>query len=98
MAMRWKLNPRETGLAAVGAGPRGSTLRDGETVVACVYPNGGNWQRPLRGWYFVVGWDSGLPSYNSYSAELFYPTATEAKAAALAHVKAALAAQQDPTP
>ena len=34
MALRWKKNPHETGLRAIGAGPRGSKLHDGAQTYA----------------------------------------------------------------
>lgn len=53
MRLRWKKNPHETGLRAVGAGPRGSVLHDGLKEYASVNALGGNWRGPLLGWYWV---------------------------------------------
>lgn len=47
MALRWKKNPRPTGLAGVGAGDPGSTLRDGEEKYATAYAV--ERRRPARG-------------------------------------------------
>ncbi|HXI93825.1 MAG TPA: hypothetical protein VNO24_27895, partial [Blastocatellia bacterium] len=45
------------------------------------------------GWYFVTGWGSGVPHYNSHSdGEL---TEQEAKDAAMARVRRALAASDN---
>lgn len=49
--LRWKKEPRETGLRAVLARPRSSYLLDAEGVrFACVSAN------LAGGWYFVAGW------------------------------------------
>lgn len=48
MAMRWRMNEKPKGLAAAGAGPRGSTLWDGEKELARV--------SALRKNYVVIGW------------------------------------------
>lgn len=50
--LRWKREPRATGLMAVGAAPRGSKLWDGENVYAATIPMGGGWRGPLEGWYW----------------------------------------------
>ena len=62
--LRWKKNPRETGLRAVGSGPQGFRYHDGEKQYVSVYALGGGWQK-LKGWYWVAGWDSKIPYYNS---------------------------------
>lgn len=87
--LRWKLSPRETGLAGVCAAPRSSWLTDGVTRYACVSP----WTTGLnhyRGWYWVAGWDSSVPRINTCSTPV--ATIEEAKAAAMAHVKAHISA------
>lgn len=58
MRLSWKREPAVTGLARVGAAPRGSKLHDGEKTYATTCPNDG-------GWYWVAGWDSDIPPYNS---------------------------------
>jgi hypothetical protein len=92
MKLRWKKEPRETGLRSVGAGPyRSSWLHDGETKFACVSPDGGNWMQPLAGWYWVAGWDSDIPPKNTCAKPC--ATEAEAKAAAEAYVKAHMEAK-----
>lgn len=83
--LRWKLQPRETGLRAVGAGPRSSWLHDGEKRYACVSAFSSRAGRSL-GWYWVAGWDSAVPHKNTCN-ETPCATAEEAKAAALKYVK-----------
>lgn len=87
--LRWKKRAHETGLRAMVAGPRGSDLHDGTTKFASVSPLGGNWARPLQGWYWVAGWGSGVPHMNTCHK----PAATEAEAKqqAEAYVKKHLA-------
>jgi hypothetical protein len=97
MALRWKKNPAETGLRAVGAGPRGSKLHDGTDEYASVYPLGGNWRGPLRGWYWVaVSREHGVPYCNTCNE----PPQSEAaaKTAAMAYVKQHLKVPKEPTP
>ncbi len=79
MAARWKLNPRETGLSAVGAGPRASQLYDDGKAVATVEPLGGDWRGPLRGWYW---YGMGCNTCDTPAA-----TVDEAKAQAMAFYK-----------
>jgi hypothetical protein len=88
--LRWKKHPRETGLSAIGAGPRPSTLHDGKTEYATVYAHGGNWSMPLRGWYWVCSPREGIGGYKNTCNDLAPDEAT-AKARAMAYVKAALA-------
>jgi hypothetical protein len=90
MRLRWKKNDRERGLARVGAGPRGSVLRDGTTIYATVNASGGGW-RPLRGWYFVTMQDVTGRWVNTCND--LVPDEATAKANALACVKAQLAAK-----
>lgn len=53
MAARWRLDPAETGLRAVGAGPRCSGLYAGTSDwILKVSPIGGDWKEPLIGWYW----------------------------------------------
>jgi hypothetical protein len=51
--LRWKKHPHPKGLWAVGHGPRSSDLWDGQVIYATVSPLGGDWRRPLQGWYWV---------------------------------------------
>lgn len=63
--LRWKKNSAETGISAISTGPRGSIYHDGVTKFASVSASGGGWRGPVRGWYFVAGWSSHVPYYNS---------------------------------
>lgn len=84
--LRWKLDPAETGLRRIVAGPRGSTLRDESgTRYATVATVGRRHGAP---WYWVAGWESGVPYMNTCRDPV--ATVDEAKAEALAHVRAAL--------
>jgi hypothetical protein len=87
--LRWKRNPRETGLRAVGAGPRGWTLHDGQEEFACVNALGGDWSRPFSGWYWVAYSRPGIALRNTCDSPIHDPE--EAKAEAMAYVKAGLA-------
>lgn len=88
--LRWKMEPREAGLRAVGAGPRGHVYHDGEKLYAVVYALGGSWAMPQRGWYWVAGWESDVPYKNTCDKPV--ATADEAKAAAAAYVREHLTA------
>lgn len=93
--LRWKRRPAETGLAAVGAPPRGWGLHDGENEYAAVYPNGGGWQRKQKGWYWCAS-GNGIDHRNTCDRPVETPE--QAKAEAMAYVKAQLAAlNQEPT-
>ncbi len=78
--MRWRKEPRETGLRSALARERSSYLRDENGVrYACVsHIRGG-------GWYFVAGWDSDIPHENTCQQPV--ETEAQAKAAAIAYVK-----------
>ncbi len=89
--LRWKLEPAETGLRSIGAGPRSSNLHDGTTKFASVSSLGGNWAGPVTGWYWVAGWDSDVPYKNTCGDPA--ATAEEAKAQAMAYVREHLAKQ-----
>jgi hypothetical protein len=75
--MRWKLKPRERGLAGIAesARPRTHLLCRGGKELARVSPSGSRW-------YFYGG------GHNSLWSGVDYATADEAKAAAKAHVQA----------
>jgi len=83
MNLRWKKNPRPTGLAGVCSGPQGSTLRiDGTTRVATVYSLGGR----RTAWYWVAGWKHpNIPPKNTCNEPL--ATEADAKDAAMAYVR-----------
>lgn len=87
--LRWRRDPGETGLRAVGAGPRGFKLFDANGMQFASV----NYTRSGGGWYYVVGWaarDLGLvPHVNTADTPVSSPD--EAKAQALAFVRARLA-------
>lgn len=83
--LRWKLEPRETGLRAVCAGPRGSWLHDGKQRYAHVMHS------RVCGWFWVAGWGSGVPHMNTCNTPS--SSAEKAKAEAMAYVKQHLAAR-----
>lgn len=87
--LRWKRHPRKTGLRSIGAAPRGWDLHDGANDYATVFPNGGDWIRKQNGWYWVALGREGVPYKNTRYAPVATPE--EAKAAAMAYVKAHLA-------
>lgn len=81
--MRWRKEPKETGLRAVLARPRSSFLRDQSGKrFACVS------QLLDGGWYWVAGWDSPVPYQNTCHEPV--ATEKEAKAQAMAYVRAHL--------
>ena len=93
--LRWKMEPRETGLRSIGAGPRGSILHDGSgDSLVSVVPDGGGCRGPLIGWFWVCSQRDWLPYANTYKTPV--ATADEAKAAAMAYVKKHLAAKEHP--
>ena len=81
MALRFRKQPNETGLARVVQGPRGYELRDGTKVVMHVAPltGYGRARHQVNGWYVY-----GL-GINTTSEPV--TTADEAKAFAMAHAK-----------
>ena len=86
MALRWKKNPRPTGLYGVVAGPRGSTLRDGETNYASTGFISKRHGHKVEGWYWVARNDAdGVPFMNTCDKPLADETA--AKTAAMAYVR-----------
>lgn len=89
MALRWKKNPLPTGLAGVCARPQGSTLRDGERRYATTEYIDNRFDKTRKvGWFWVAGWQSGVPHRNTHKE----PVADEAtaKAAAMQYVRAHL--------
>lgn len=81
MALRFRKQPDERGLARVCQGPRGYELRDGTLVVMHVAPLTGLG----RARYEVAGWYVYGLGINTASEPV--ATADEAKALALAHAK-----------
>lgn len=78
--LRWTLKPAKTGLSAIGAGPRGSILHDGQKTYAHACSN-----RSGTEWYWVAGWDSDVPYMNTCNDPV--ASADEAKTQAMAYVK-----------
>lgn len=83
--LRWKKEPAETGLRSVVAGPRGYIYHDGEKRYATVSAIGGDYRGPLKGWYWVAGWDSDIPHMNTCNNPC--KTSVEAKEKAEKYVK-----------
>lgn len=79
--LRWKLEPRETGLRAVAAEPRSAWLSDGSTRYACVSSHG----RSSVQWFWVAGWDSKIPHKNTAMETPL--SLDDAKEAAMAYVR-----------
>lgn len=84
--LRWKMMAAPKGLAAVGAGPRSHELHDGEKRYAEV-----SCMRSGK-WYWVAGWDSGVPHKNTCGEPT--DTADQAKAQAMAYVKSYMARER----
>lgn len=78
--LRWKKDAAETGLARIGARPRGHTLHDGKKKYAHVEPLGGGWGGPLRGWYWACPTDA----FGEYKNTCNEPAPDEATAKAQA--------------
>lgn len=87
--LRWKKEPAQTGLARIGAGPRGSKYWDGETEYAHTHAKGGDWREPLQGWFLSCPPQDGIPHRNTCDEPLF-ETEAEAKKAAAAYIKECL--------
>lgn len=83
MTLRWKKDEAQKGLARIAAGPRGSTLQDGDVRFATVSALRGH-RMQARGWFWVAGWGSGIPHKNTCDE----PASDEAtaKAQAMAYV------------
>ena len=64
MKLRWKKEPRETGLRAIGAGPQGYIYHNGEEEFIHLKPIGGNYARPLVGWYWY-SFNKSIPYKNT---------------------------------
>lgn len=83
--LRWKRNPKPTGLARVAAPPQGHTLLDAEgKAFAYVSPLGGG-MTSLRGWYYTCPGNVSGEWINTCRTPA--ATAEEAKAQAIAFVK-----------
>jgi hypothetical protein len=96
MTLRWRKNPKETGLRAVGAGPRGSHLYldDEDDYLASIAAFGGSWRGKFEGWYWSVpsNKEKGIEYFNSYPQ--LYETEKEAKDAAKKYVQEAITANK----
>lgn len=81
-SLRWKKDPHETGLAAIGAGPRSSRLQIGE-IGASVNAFYNRTKGRYESWYWVAN----APGRycNTYNAPC--KTEEEAKAQAMQYVK-----------
>jgi len=82
MRLRWKKEEPLTGLARIGAPPRGSKLHDGKVTYASISCLG---RRHDNKWYFVAGWGSCVPHKNTCAEPV--ETEQEAKKAAFDYVK-----------
>lgn len=88
MRLRWKKHPKETGLRAIGARPRGSDYTDGTTKYATVYAHSFR-QTGKSGWW----WVSTFAGHRNTCNEPPVDEAT-AKQQAQEYVKAQLAKQE----
>jgi len=92
MALRWKKNPRPTGLAGVACGEKGSSLREGDEKYASTGTY--SYRDKRKGWYWVARNDAaGVPLKNTCDE----PVADEAaaKTAAMAYVRDCLKRQAE---
>lgn len=80
--LRWKKDSRQTGLAAIGAGPRSSRLQYGE-IRASVNSFYNRLRGRYEGWYWVVV----APDRYSNTCNTPCETEAEAKAQAMQYVK-----------
>ena len=73
--LRWRRQPRETGLRAVTQGPRGWQLFAGAVKVASVNAAYADFSREVRGWYWVAGADEmGVRLHNSSASPSLSPS------------------------
>jgi hypothetical protein len=93
MRLTWKKDAAETGLRAITAGPRGSTLHDGKTRYAVVSALGGGKYNKPTGWYWVAGWSSGVTNKNTCNEPC--DTEADAKKAAREYVVAHLSSNAE---
>jgi hypothetical protein len=61
--LRWKKHERETGLRAIGAGPRGSDYTDGVTKYATVYAHSHR-HTGKRGWWWTARVNGGFINHS----------------------------------
>ena len=87
--LRWRLDPREAGLAGAISGPRSSGLYANKTTkVAWVAANG----RSRASWYWVAGWDMRGKVRHRNTCDQPCASEAEAKTQALEYVRACLLA------
>lgn len=89
--LRWKKHPRETGLRAIGAGPRGSDFTDGVEVYATVSAHSTR-HTGIRGWW----WLSSATGKLVNRCDLEGLDEETAKHQAAEHVRSALIARAAP--
>lgn len=84
----FKRKEKETGLAAVGAGPRGFDVKVDGRAVGHIYARGGDWRGPFQGWYYVLPQNAvpGSPHVNTSDAKELYSTEDEVKDAVKKHL------------
>lgn len=85
MALRWIKDAKSTGLASIGAKPRGATLIDTKLERAYMFvsaenASGGRWARDYDAWRFWVVGAGQTPNRRSKNS---WPTFEEAKAHAV---------------
>ena len=83
MRLRWKKNPRETGMKSAFSGPRGSKLHDGTKEYARVQTLGSRVTSPRWLWFWVA--------FDKNTCKEPCEEEAEAKAQAMAFVKKKLA-------
>jgi hypothetical protein len=88
MRLRWKKRPRETGLRAMVAGPRGSDYTDGTKTYATVYAHSFRHTRK-SGWYWTCALGECRNTWNEPPVD-----EATAKQQAQEYVKAQLAKQE----
>ena len=81
MSFRWRKNPKQTGLASVCAGARGSTLYKDKTIRYATVSE----LKQTKKWYWVAGWGSGLIYKNTCDNPV--NTEQEAKNNAMSYCK-----------
>lgn len=95
MALRWRKNPAETGLRRIGSGPRGHGLYlDKDTRLAWVDAHRTGYK--INGWYWVTPTNDALGIEHRNTCDAVCATDQEAKDAAMAYVKSAIAAKKQP--
>lgn len=86
--LRWRREPRETGLRGVVQGTRGHELRYGGETIATVSARCGATRYDVIGWYWYARNDElGIPLLNTAARGDYYDSDTDAKVAAKAYVE-----------